>query len=106
MKNLEKMELDMVQLDTINGGGIGQVANDSKLLHDLGLNDEILGDMYVTTHWDYCSAKIDEAWAKIGITCVSHCIYDNEYFYQGRSITWEEAKKIAKNLMIKGPRIA
>jgi hypothetical protein len=105
MKNTENSELDMNQLDTISGGLLGDVIDDSVLLHKLGIMDEEFGIADVTFSWKSCSAKVDAAWAKIGITCCSRPGSENSYFYQGRSITGDEAKKIAKDLMIKGPKI-
>ncbi len=105
MSEDKKNELDMTQLDTVNGGVLGDVIDDSVLLHKLGLMDEEFGTMDVTFNWDYCSDQVDKAWAKIGITCVSAPAKDNQYFYQGQPITCDEAKKIAKDKMIKGPKI-
>ena len=105
MKNTEKSELDMKQLDTISGGLLGDVIDDSVVLHKLGLMDEEFGIIDVTCNWKSSSAKVDAAWAKIGITCCSRPGSENSYFYQGRSITGDEAKQIAKDLMIKGPKI-
>ncbi len=105
MKNTEKTVLDMKQLDRINGGLLGDVIDDSVVLHKLGLMDEEFGMIDVMCSWKSSSAKVDAAWAKIGITCCSRPGSENSYFYQGRSITNDEAIKIAKDLMIKGPKI-
>lgn len=105
MENKNMNELEAAQLDTVSGGVIGEVADDSVLLHKLGLMDEEFGVMDVTFDWKTCSEKVDSAWAKIGITCYSQPAKDNAYFYKGHPITNDEAKKIAKDLMIKGPKI-
>lgn len=105
MKNTKMTELDMVRLNTINGGSMGQVTADSELLHKLGLMDEEFGTFDVMFHWESCSEKVDDAWAKIGITCVSFYDYNNYYYYEGQGISWNDAQKIAKDKMIKGPKI-
>ena len=105
MENKEKNELDMTQLDTVNGGVLGEVIKDSELLHKLGLMDEEFGAIDVTTDWKNCSEKVDEAWKKIGVICNSKPASDNVYYYEGKIITWDEARKIAKDKMIKGPKI-
>ena len=105
MKNTDMTELDMFQLDTVNGGTIGQVTCDSELLHKLGLMDEEFLTAEVMFDWISCSDKVDKAWAKIGITCDSYYNYNNYYYYQGKGISWNEAQKIAKDKMIQGPKI-
>ena len=105
MKNTDIKELDMVQLDKINGGSIGQVTADSELLHKLGLMDEEFSTFEVMFHWESRSAKVDEAWGKLGITCVSFHDYNNYYYYEGHGISWDKAQQIAKDKMIKGPQI-
>ena len=105
MKNTMNKDLTLEQLTMVNGGVIGEVVHDSWSLYKLGLIDEEISGYDAIFHWETSSAKVDAAWAKIGITCVSHPASDNEYYYQGRSITQDEAVKIAQNLMIKGPRI-
>lgn len=105
MENKEMHELDMAQLEKINGGCISGVADDSELLHKLGLMDEDFNGFEVFFNWDSCTDKVTKAWEQIGITCKCHADYKNEYSYQGKSITWDEAKKIAIDKMIKGPQI-
>ena len=105
MKNTMNKDLTLDQLTMVNGGVVGEVIHDSWSLYKLGLIDEEISGYDAIFHWETSSAKVDAAWAKIGITCVSHPASDNEYYYQGRSITQDEAVKIAQNLMIKGPRI-
>ena len=105
MENKDMNELDMTQLDRINGGVFGEVSADSALLHRLGLLDEEFNCIEVTVDWKSCSEKVDGAWEKVGIVCNSSPTHSNEYYYQGQRITWDEARKIAKDKMIKGPKI-
>ena len=104
MKDEKNNELNIEQLDQVNGGVIGDSMEDSKVLYKLGILKEEIGGSDLTFHWNTYSAKVDEAWKSIDIICVSHPTSPNEYFYQGKSITQDEAIQIAKNLMIKGPK--
>ena len=105
MKNTETKELDMVQLGSVNGGTIGQISGDSELLHKLGLMDEEFGTFEVLFDWEDCADEVEKAWNKIGITCESYATYNNSYYYQGKPVSWDEAERIAKDKMIKGPQI-
>ena len=71
MENKDMNELDMTQLDRINGGVFGEVSADSALLHRLGLLDEEFNCIEVTVDWKNCSEKVDGAWEKVGIVCNS-----------------------------------
>ncbi|MBQ6017421.1 MAG: hypothetical protein IJL19_06015 [Clostridiales bacterium] len=106
MINTVIKELNIDQLDMVNGGTIGEVADDSKLLHRLGLMDEEYNSFEVIGDWETCSAKVDEAWAKIGVRCISKWGKDNKYSYNFIPLTCDEAQKLAKALMIKGPKTA
>ena len=105
MKDDMNKELNTEQLDQVNGGVIGDSMKDSEVLYKLGILKEDIGFAELTFHWNTYSAKVDDAWSSIGITSVSHPASPNEYFYQGKSITQDEAIQIAKDLMIKGPKI-
>ncbi len=106
MKDNMNNELNTEQLDQVNGGVIGESMKDSEVLYKLGILKEDIGFSELTFHWKTYSPKVDEAWSSIGITSVSHPASPNEYFYQGKSITQDEAIQIAKDLMIKGPQIS
>ena len=99
-------ELNIEQLGKVSGGNTVETEKDIKLLTKLGLINEFIGSLDVAFDWENSSAKVDAAWAKVGITCVSKYVYVNEYFYQGKSISRKEAVKIAEDTMIKGPQIA
>ena len=46
--------------------------------------------------WEYVSSQVDGGWAKAGITCVTvyGCVYDNQYFINGKEISRKEAYRI------------
>lgn len=106
MKNKDLKELDMKDLEIVSGGVIGEVVNDSEFLHKNGLMDGDFNSFEATFNWNDCSDKVSKAWETIGITCVTHPASDNEYFYNGHPITYNEAREIAKQKLIKGPKIA
>ena len=105
MKNTDIRDLNLDQLGKVSGGNEVDTQNDSYKLHKLGLLDEYYGSFDLTFSWASCTAKIEEAWAKIGITCVTDFICANQYYYEGKKITRKEAVEIAENTMIKGPKI-
>ena len=49
----------------------------------------------LTWHWESRSALVDDAWSKLGITCVTKAAGGNVYFYQGKQISRKEAYDIA-----------
>lgn len=99
-------ELTIDQLGKVSGGNTVETTKDVALLTRLGLINEFIGSLDVAFDWENSSAKVDFAWAKIGITCVSNYVYLNEYYYQGKKITRKEAVQIAEDTMIQGPKIA
>ena len=105
MKNTDKRDLNMDQLGKVSGGSEVDTNNDSYMLHKLGLLDAHYGSFDLTFNWASCTAKIEEAWAKLGITCVTNFVCANQYFYEGKRISRKEAVEIAQNTMIKGPQI-
>ena len=105
MKNTDIRDLNMEQLGIVSGGNEIETQDDSHKLFKLGLLDETYNDGELTFDWDRCSSNIDAAWAKVGITCVTNFVCINKYYFEGRKITRTEALEIAKNKMIKGPKI-
>lgn len=105
MKNTNIRELTIDQLGIVSGGNEIETQDDSHKLFKLGLLDETYNDGELTFDWERCSSNIDAAWAKVGITCVTRFAYVNLYYYEGKKITRSEALEIAKNKMIKGPKI-
>ncbi|MBR3461085.1 MAG: hypothetical protein IKH20_00235 [Clostridiales bacterium] len=105
MKKANKKELDINELQGVSGGYLGEVTGDSELLHNLGLIDEELGLFDLLIHWESNSAKVDEGWGKVGVTCESVYDFSNAYFYQGKKISRTKAYEIAKNAVLKGPQI-
>jgi len=98
-------KLEIIDLEKVTGGTAGETTGDSENLHKLGLIDEELGFLDVTFHWESSSAKVDEAWAKVGVTCVTCFDFGNMYFYQGQRISRTKANEIASAACIKGPKI-
>ena len=98
-------ELTIDQLGKVSGGNTVETTKDVALLTRLGLINEFIGSLDIAFDWENSSAKVDAAWAKVGITSVTKYVYLNEYYYQGKSITRKEAVQIAENAMIKGPQI-
>ncbi len=105
MKNTNIRDLTIDQLGIVSGGNEIETHEDSHKLFKLGLLDEAYGDDDLTFDWARCSSNIDAAWAKVGITCVTNFVCVNQYYYEGKKIARTEALEIAKNKMIKGPKI-
>lgn len=105
MKNTEIKGLNLDQLEIVSGGVLGDIIYDSYTLYDAGLINEKIGLCDAIFDWESSSRKVDDAWAKIGITSVSSVTSENKYYYNGNKITQDEARKIAKNYNIKGPII-
>ena len=99
-------ELTIDQLGKVSGGNTVETNKDVVLLTRLGLINEFIGSLDIAFDWENSSAKVDAAWAKVGITSVTKYVYLNEYYYQGKSITRKEAVQIAEDAMIQGPQIA
>lgn len=55
----------------INGGMVFRTASDSDFLKLIGMMDESFSTADLLFDWESCSAKVDEGWAKLGITCVT-----------------------------------
>ena len=105
MKHTDKMDLNLDQLEIVSGGVLGDIIYDSYTLYDAGLINEKISLYDAIFDWEASSRKVDEVWAKIGITSVSSVTSENEYYYNGKKITQDETRKIAKNYNIKGPII-
>ena len=100
MRNTREMNID--QLDRVNGGYSSEVANDSIFLHKLGIMEEYFDSDEVLDAWGNCSGRVGEVWEKTGITCISNPSRKNVYYYQGQIINRAEAKRIAYDNVIKG----
>ena len=103
MKNVMNKKLTLDQLDLVNGGTYKETYCDSDILHENKYMNYTVSKCDLLFFWERTSAVVDEGWAKAGITCVSSYSDDNKYFYQGRQISCDEARSIAKG--IKGPQI-
>lgn len=86
------------ELNMVTGGDIDQTSLDSRVLKDYGLIDSHYSEAQLMIHWVKYSAKVDAAWAKIGITCVTCPFYANRYYNKdGKRISWEMAWYILCN---------
>ena len=96
--NDELEKLSDEQLEQVAGGDMQETEIDSHLLYDYGLISKWSNETYLLFHWKSSSAKIDSAWAKAGITCVTSpwAWEGNKYFAGSKQISREEAVKILK----------
>ena len=92
-ENIRK--LNKTEAEQVNGGVLGDTADDASFLNHIGVMHESVGRWDLTWHWESCSAKVDDGWSKLGITCVTKAAGSNLYFYQGEQISRREAYEIA-----------
>ena len=86
MKKLMDNKLNMV-----NGGFIDETAYDSWALYDKKYMDHSFSIADMTFHWLTNSAKVDEGWAKAGITSVTRPFSPNHYYKNGKEISQDMA---------------
>ena len=91
-KILQNELMNEEELEQVAGGNIGEVIADSKILYSHGLLNEIPKSCALPFTWVSETAKIDEAWSKAGITCVTNKFFDNEYYRDGKKISRDEAR--------------
>ena len=95
--NSELEKLSDEELEGVAGGNFGETRVDSKILYNHGLMDTSYTGLEVMFSWVSVSSKVDAAWAKIGITCVTKpWLSSNQYFKDGKEITRDEAIKYVK----------
>ena len=92
-------EMNIDELELVAGGTIGDSILDSEFLKAAGVMDHEVGAWDMTFHWETYSAKVDEAWKKAGIRCVSHPIWDNVYYINGRAVSRNDAIKAAAEVL-------
>ena len=91
-KDLKYIELNLDDLDMVNGGNVQNTADDSYFLYNHGLMSTWYNAWELSWwHWEEYSADVDAGWARAGVTYVSKYIGVNEYWYNGREITQKEA---------------
>ena len=88
-------EMNIKDLETLSGGTIGACEHDSLFLTDIGAMKEKVGAWDLTIHWGSASSKVDAAWNKLGIRCVSHPATDNAYYINGKAVSRDDALKAA-----------
>ena len=75
------------ELNTVTGGSCNEASLDSEALHLKGFMDEQFGTIEMLFHWPTDSAKVDEGWAKAGITSETLLFDYNRYYYKGKRIS-------------------
>ena len=95
MKENNAKTLNEEESEQVNGGNLFQTSNDSDFLKHIGIMNESVDTSDLTFHWESCSAKVDDGWSKLGITCVTNPADFNEYYYMGKKISRIEAYMIA-----------
>ena len=98
-ENLKKIndELEIMsdeELEQVAGGTHGESYADGVFLYNHGILDDYPSKIGLLLRWGSNSAKIDEGWAKVGITCVSDVFKDNKYFLGDKEISRDEALAI------------
>ncbi|MBR6014280.1 MAG: hypothetical protein IK062_10970 [Selenomonadaceae bacterium] len=92
---LEKMSDE--ELEKVAGGCIGQTAADSYILSEIGLCPYYSGDTIMWTPGTKIEDRIQCAYASVGIKLEYHSGFaDNKYYFNNKSISEEEAWKIAR----------
>ena len=79
------------KLNMVTGGDFDETAWDSWALYRKGLIDKRYGTADMVFHWVTNSAKVDAAWSKAGIRCLSKPISSNRYYKDGKEISHDLA---------------
>lgn len=90
------------ELKKILGGTYAELAEDSEVLHRLGLMDEVYGESDAVFEWSEFTAKVTEAYRSVGVICLSGFARRNKYFYRGEEISRQEAQQIAEYAVMNG----
>lgn len=90
------MDNSNTDLKKILGGSFAELVEDSEVLFRLGLIDEKYGDDDTVFEWSEFSAKVKDAYRKVGVICLSGFARRNKYFYRGEEISRIEAQQIAE----------
>ena len=73
-------------------------SEDSIFLYGRRLIPEKYEEQEVLWKWSSISPMIEEAWTKLGVTCVTHMTSPNEYYYKGEEISHRDALSVAFGL--------
>lgn len=92
-------EMNIEDLEFVVGGTIGNSLSDSKFLTAAGVMDGEIGAWDMTFHWNTYSAKVDEAWKKAGVRCVSDPVWDNVYYVNGKPVSRNDAIRAAADTL-------
>ena len=79
------------ELNMVNGGFIDETAYDSWALYDHKYMEHSFSIAQMAFNWIKDSAKVDEGWAKAGITSVTRPFSANKYFKDGKEISEDMA---------------
>ncbi len=92
-------EMNIEDLEIVTGGTIGHTDRDGRFLAAIGVMDSEFGTWDTTFHWNSSSKKLDDAWNKVGVRCVSSPVWDNVYYINGKPVSRENAiKYVAKSV--------
>ena len=84
-------KLNEEQMEMVDGGNSYETAGDSLALYEKGLMSQCYRSGEFFWNWKSLSPQVDEAWKKIGVTCVTGSPGHNEYYYEDRQISRQEA---------------
>ena len=105
MKNrtlLDETKLEIItdeELNFVSGGNCSETASDSRFLNSLNGSTRRYGKWKVWWHAKSIAREITEAWSDLYIDVDVECgVFSNEYAYEGKKISQEQARKIAMAL--------
>jgi len=98
-KKLAEKKVSMDNMVLVTGGSVGQTADDSLFLSDMGLAPDRFGRFKTNFHWRSISEMVDGAWAKGGICCCTNYSADNTYkiIATGQTVTRAQAMTYVAN---------
>ena len=85
------------EMNMVTGGDFWETSDDSCALKHHGYMDESFSPAELMAHWIKNSAKVDQGWAKVGITCVTCPFGANRYYKDGKQISQNLAWYILYN---------
>ncbi|MCR5673075.1 MAG: hypothetical protein K6F87_05110 [Lachnospiraceae bacterium] len=82
------------ELNMVAGGNVIETSTDSYLLYGAGYMSDMYTEGDLIFNWVEDSAKVDEGWSRVGVTCVSSFVDFNKYYKDGKQISRGEAIKM------------
>jgi len=94
-KMMANKKVTPAEMKLVAGGNVGQTADDSLFLSDMGTAPDKFGRFRTRFCWGSISEMVDGAWAKGCICCVTKYSDRNEYkiIATGETITRSQAMK-------------